>query len=72
MNEKNINLAIDYFEQTIKQLGMPTTFRELGFTNQEDFKKVAKNCSEIFPSGTIGNFKRLTENDIVKILSNAI
>lgn len=71
-NSDNIEIGIDRFIEFLKEVNMPTSLKEIGFTNQSDFETVAQNCSKINPSGTIGNFKRLNKNDIIQILTNAI
>lgn len=67
----SIEGGIKAFIDFLKEVGMPTSFKELGFTDKKGFETVAQNCAEINPSGTIGNFKRLDKYDIIEILKNA-
>jgi len=55
----------------MRRLGLPTDLRELGIANTYSFSKIATECVKSMPSGTIGNFVRLSPYDIVKILEMA-
>lgn len=63
-----ILLAIDKFQQFLKTIGMPSTLREIGFTDKTEFTNIAQRCTSIMPSGTIGNFIRLSVQDIETVL----
>ena len=69
--ESDSSLAIEKFRSKIKEWGLPVTFRELGIVDSLDFEKIATNCAAINPSGTLGNYKRVTQSDIFQILCNA-
>jgi len=64
-------LAIDAFRAKIHEWGLPSTFRELGISDAFDVDKVAANCAAINPSGTLGNYRRINQSDISRILRNA-
>lgn len=66
-----IMAAIDKFEAFLKALPMPTSLRELGIQEKSYFPTIAQNCVRPMPSGTIGNFVRLSAQDILKILDAA-
>lgn len=67
----NVLGGIEGFEKFLKKVNMPTSLKEINFTNKADFETVAQNCAKINPSGTLGNFKRLSYDDILKILNMA-
>ncbi len=69
-NSQTILLTIDKFQDFLKTIGMPSTLRELGFINKIEFNDIAQNCVSIMPSGTIGNFVRLSVQDIKTILDS--
>jgi len=54
-----------------KTLGLATTFTELGHDLRDQFQSIANACSRTTQSGTIGNFRRLSIDDIEKILEIA-
>lgn len=68
----NIEEAIQKYILFLKKVKMPTTLREIGFTNQDDFKYIASELAKINPSATLGNFQRLSKNDILHILNAAV
>ena len=70
-SEQAILLANDKFKQFLKNLGMPVTLRETGINEKTRFTEIAKNCVRYMKSGTIGNFVRLTPQDIGNILEIA-
>lgn len=63
--------AIGQLESFLNVLKMPTTLRKLGIGDKKYFSTVAQNCVRPMPSGTIGNFVRLSAQDIIKILETA-
>lgn len=69
-NTQVILLAINKFQHFLKTIGMPSTLQELGFINKTEFNDIAQNCVSIMPSGTIGNFTRLSVQDIEIILNS--
>ncbi len=71
IGESDSNLAIEKFRSKIKEWGLPVTFRELGISDSLNFEKIATNCATINPSGTLGNYQRVTRSDIFQILCNA-
>lgn len=70
-NEQVILLAIDKFKQFLKSIGMPVNLRELGMQDKSRFNEISNKCVKYMPSGTIGNFVRLSPQDIVRILKIA-
>lgn len=70
-NSQVILLAINKFQHFLKTIRMPSTLQELGLINKTEFNDIAQNCVSIMPSGTIGNFVRLSPQDIVNILKIA-
>jgi hypothetical protein len=67
-NEQSIAIAINKYKQFLKTLGMPENLRELGINDMSDFKEISKRCVRNMQSGTIGNFTRLSPEDILNIL----
>lgn len=63
--------AIEKLIQFLKAIGMPTTMREIGINDRTRFTEMAEKCVKYMPSGTIGNFVRLSPQDIVNILEIA-
>lgn len=61
-------IVIRKFKEYFKNIGMPTCLRDLGNVNKDDFCEIAKKCSNTTLSGTIGNYVRLTEDNIITIL----
>jgi alcohol dehydrogenase len=60
--------AIDEFQRFLKMIGMPSTLGEIGLHEKAELTDIAAKCAALMPSGTIGNFARLTSDDIEKIL----
>ncbi len=60
------------FRKILRSWGLPVTFSELNNASRLDLEKIADDCAAINPSGTLGNFRRLTKFDILKILQSAI
>jgi hypothetical protein len=65
-----IQTAIESYKLFLKEMGMPSSLRELGLTDASEFDSIAKQCSLTTMSGTIGNFVRLSQNDVVTILKS--
>lgn len=63
--------AIDKLKQFIKSIGLPTSLREMKIPDKKCFTEISKKCVKSMPSGTIGNYVRLSPQDIVKILEIA-
>ncbi len=70
-NGKAILLAINKFRQFLKAIGMPSTLQELGVADKAEFADMAQCCVSIMPSKTIGNFVRLSVQDIEAILNSS-
>jgi alcohol dehydrogenase YqhD (iron-dependent ADH family) len=66
-----VTAAIGRYESFLKSLQMPTALRDLGITDKTCFQRVAENCVKPMPSGTIGNFARLSPEQIIKLLEIA-
>ena len=62
--------GIDRLSKFIKEVGLPTTLRELGVSSEADIEVMAKKA---FPNGdeTLGGFSHLTRKDFVEILTAA-
>jgi len=69
--EQAILSAINNFMNFLKSIGMPLTLREIGINNNKHFDKIAQKCVAYMPSGTVGNFARLSPLDITHILETA-
>lgn len=70
-NEQIIVLIIDRFKQFLKTIGMPITLREIGIYDRTHFNEIAGKCVKFSKSSTIGNFTRLSPQDIINILESA-
>lgn len=70
-DEEAIVLSIDKFKDFLRALEMPTNLRELGLHDRTRFPEIAGKCIRSMPSGTIGNFVRLSPGDIGNILEIA-
>lgn len=65
--ENTAKAGIAAFKQFLKSIGMPTTFQELG-AREEDIDQMAyKACHGDGRSGTLGNFVKLTQQDVANI-----
>lgn len=69
--EHIIMTAIEKFTHFLKAIGMPTSLHEIGIFDKSSFEEIAEKSVRSMPSGTIGNFKRLSPQDIINILNNA-
>jgi alcohol dehydrogenase YqhD (iron-dependent ADH family) len=67
--DKAIGLAIEKFQQFLKTIGMPSHLREIGLSDRRELNDIAEKCVSLMPSGTLGNFVRLSVQDIEKILN---
>lgn len=63
-------LAIERFEQFLVDIGMPTSLAELG-VETESFQGIAAGAVRAMQSGTIGNYVRLSPENIVALLQTA-
>lgn len=62
--------GIEKMEEYFKSVKMPTSIKDLGLTvTDEDIEDMAKKC--LLTSDTIGAFKKLDLDDIIKIYQNA-
>jgi len=65
--------AVSSYERFLREMGMPLTLRQL--TNRSDlnlhFDDIAIACSQTTASGTIGNYNRLSSQDVIRILELA-
>jgi hypothetical protein len=66
-----ISQAIGSYRHFLKELGMPSTLRELGLTDKAELEDIARHCAATTQSGTLGNFVRLSHTDIVNLLTTA-
>ena len=56
------NAGVDALADFIKEIGLPTTLRELGVTEQTDIKKIAYSCNIVS-----GSYKKMTHEEILEI-----
>ena len=56
-------MGINALTEFIKEIGLPTSFREMGITDTSCFRAVADSCNI-----TAGCCKKLTKNEIFEIL----
>lgn len=64
------NNFIDKLHEFFIELGIPKNFSEIGIKSNKYFDAMANNIEKIF--NTIGNFKKLKKEDIIKILNNCL
>ncbi len=65
--ENTAKAGIKAFRQYLKSIGMPSNFSELG-AKEEDIEKMAHTASHgDVRQGTLGNFVKLNEQDIINI-----
>ena len=57
------NAGIDALADFIKEIGMPTTLREIGFDENTDLKAIADSCGI-----SQGSYKKMTHEEILEIL----
>ncbi len=74
-NLENKKIPIDTlnnrFEHFLKDLEMPTKLHEIGIMDKTYFNIISKNCLKNTKNSTIGNFVKLSEQDILNILEIA-
>lgn len=63
--------GIDAMKQFFRMIGMPVRMQEAGIRDKNGFEQASKGCVRSMQSGTIGNFVRLSPQDIVNILESA-
>lgn len=63
--------AISRYEEFLLKLRMPTTLRGLGIQDRDRFPVIARRAVRFMESGTIGNYVRLSPDDIVSLLEKA-
>lgn len=61
--EELAQLGVEALAQFIKEIGLPTTLRELGINNQSLLKTIANSCHI-----SKGSYKRMTHEEILEIL----
>ncbi len=66
-----IMTAINKFRQFLKDIGMPKNLRQMGINDKTRFSEISRKCVLYMQSGTIGNFVRLSPQDIENILEIA-
>lgn len=66
--QQGVLSAIEELIKFFKTIGMPTTLGELGIKDKAHFPEMAEKCVKYVSSGTIGNFVRLSPQDIINIL----
>lgn len=69
--EQAIMSAIENYIHFLKTIGMPTRMSEIGINEKSRFEEIAEKSVMSMPSGTIGNFLRLSPQDIINILNIA-
>ena len=57
------NAGIDALADFVKEIGMPTTLREIGFDENTDLKAIADSCGI-----SKGSYKKMTHEEILEIL----
>jgi alcohol dehydrogenase YqhD (iron-dependent ADH family) len=67
--EKTALDGINRLTEFYKSIGLPTTLKEIGIT-EKDFEEIAAKC-RMSDQGTVGNFVKLTKEDVVNILKLA-
>jgi hypothetical protein len=65
-------MAIRRFKEFLIALKMPTSLRELGIQDRSAFSELASNAVEFQQSGTVGNYVRLSPQDICELLTSAL
>ena len=63
--------TVDALKEYSRSINLATTMLELAPTLTSEYEDVAKACSTTTKSGTIGNFRRLSVDDICEILELA-
>ena len=57
------NAGIDALADFVKEIGMPTTLRKIGFDENTDLKAIADSCGV-----SKGSYKKMTHEEILEIL----
>lgn len=68
--DETILEGIDKLEAFIKEVGLPTTLREVGVNSKEDIFVMAEKAYPD-PNGTLGGFYPLKKQDFINILNDA-
>jgi alcohol dehydrogenase len=68
--DQAILLGIERFRQFLKSIDMATSLRDLGVRDRSSFQAIGVSCVRSMPSGTIGNYVRLSPQDICNILDS--
>lgn len=69
---KYVGVADDFnFIEFLENENVPHTLRALGIPDDSRFEEIAVRSCAIYPSGTIGNYKRLDVNDVIRLLQAA-
>lgn len=64
--------AIAAYRAFLRRIGMPRTLSEcIGTDPRDEFESIAHACGNTTASGTIGNFERLPQDDVIDILTLA-
>ena len=70
--EKTTHEGIEALESFFRSIGMPVSIKELGLElSQKQIEELADRCIQSWQS-TIGGFKKLQKEDIIKIYSMAL
>lgn len=70
-SEKVGEIVIEKFKEYFKNIGMPTCLSDLGNFNKDDISVIAEKCSKTTLSATIGNYVRLTKDNVIAILEQS-
>ena len=58
------------FHSFLNELGLPTTWSELGIKNKSQLQHIGSKCVERQVSGTIGNYIRLNPEEIIRVVES--
>lgn len=65
-------LAIKAYRSFLHRMGMPARLSEcIGIGIPTNYEAIAQACAATTPSGTIGNFERLSKDEIIQVLQLA-
>jgi len=67
----NVSKGIDLFSKFLKSIHMPTSLQEIGISDKAHFHTIAQQSVRYMESGTVGNYVRLSPDDIVQLLNIA-
>ncbi len=62
---------INQFEAFLQNIGMPISLHEIGVSDKYQFPEIAERSVRFMQSGTIGNYVRLSPDDIISLLETA-